>query len=221
MFWVRWPEFRARIVLVRANRWFGRVPALRSRPGCARRRARSTVPSGGEPPPRRVTVPLCPAAPGSRPCILTQRPSSSARARTPALRRAPSGLAKLAHLPQKTLGEVELWRAFGANWQAPAGPPAPPIPSPSPTNCVGEGRIRSRKASPAPPLHPLVWGSGRPPLRGTSEGRAGERASRAAGEGEKWPKPLCPLTGTSATTLPRPLRARKARPPPPKNPGGG
>jgi hypothetical protein len=47
--------------------------------------------------------------------------------------------------PPKLLGEVELRSRFDRVWGARR---APPIPGPSPINCMGEGRIRSRADAP-------------------------------------------------------------------------
>ena len=105
----------------------GRAPPLRSGSGCARRRARYDRAQRRRAPgapkhPRAFRVSLRArrglAPPGAH-------PSRNGR-RKPTASRAPSGLAKLAHLPQKTWGRLNFDRTSRR--------------SPSPTQFVGEGR---------------------------------------------------------------------------------
>jgi hypothetical protein len=103
------------------------------------------------PPSRGLSPPNCRGERGIRSCC--------GRARREG--RAPTGLAPLAHLPQKRLGEVGCCRRItdrrtALNWRPTGGP----SPDPSPLVPRGEGRIRSRSgrsvASPFP--HALYGG---------------------------------------------------------------
>src|SRR5215213_5851556 len=138
--------------------------------------------------------------------------------------RAPSGLARLAHLPQKPLGEVGCALGPCTNGWNPAvhgGPLPRPLPS---QTARGEGRncngiaLRDLLSGAGAcdratncPCHPSpeVGGGVARRCEERAKGRAGERASRAAGRGGK-PCPcdnVCPQPHRRSPS-PRGLRGR-------------
>src|SRR5215213_6598848 len=148
--------------------------------------------------------------------------------------RAPSGLARLAHLPQKPLGEVGCALGPCTNGWNPAvhgGPLPRPLPS---QTARGEGRncngiaLRDLLSGAGAcdratncPCHPSpeVGGGVARRCEERAKGRAGERASRAAGRGGKPSRagtstePQLAGEGRGTIQVRMPAGARRGRPP--------